>query len=850
MNLEGLNYDSKLSIDDLTFESNAREQQILDRTTIIFGGGTQEGSPILPTPQYGIIDTVNPVNIISSDTSRPLLVTADVNTALTIDVTPGTTVAPNGSVCTVPSTISALQLARILLGDVIVVFTQNQIVDSAPVRITRYGVAEPVRRVQNTTVVNSALLSDFTNPVLYPPAVMANIVSLAIVTVVQTQGGLELQIDLTSSVYTFNRPWYSPVDIQHRSYLGSGTSTQANPHALSFNDLSSGNLTLYEEVLPYGMVQSRDDAFKGMPGYSCTETVTPSRVLVDTGGTITAQSRFGGAGAQYVVLSAYPWAMGAMYLESHPSREIAFDWIKGTRIVVIPASETISEEAIVAYTRVTALEPPASLLSNTITLGQPNISEELIYSGGLAIATLPNPSVAYDGSGPVPRNFTIYANSDGTLLSSPGILLPTTTLDAVGTNIVALTIAQYGPAHLSVGLANAVQGSSLLVQIRLFGVDNNNNNIQEDVIFGSSWVSITIPGTENLNQYIRTQNVFASLTSYQVIARTNDGPNSQIIVYAEYESEITPTLNTLAQSTAIGWNGLAISSVVDLRHVVRTIPEISNRYLAIGQSQGLGGTAHTHLLSEDLALPSHQETTTGTLAATYATFNIDINDFSLIQAGDQIKLPNSTILTAVLPPNVPNRLIGQYLAATSNQATQADMILTLNFSGLNSGVTAVVDPNTNVAQIDCTSTTAGSAGNGPVTTPVIAFPTSISTSGAAIGGYDTFGEIHLVRHWDYINGSIPSSSVYEVTYLRSRYMSRAIATDNLNNLALVAYGVPQPFASNLQVRMRIAQGTTEWNPWQVITGNGNSYTLNAAGTTKVQIELFGRCSGFSLYEWS
>jgi hypothetical protein len=276
MNLEGLNYDSKLSIDDLTFDSNAREQQILDRTTIIFGGATSEGPGILPTPQYGIIDTINPTNIVASDTSRPLVITADTNLPLTIDIAVGTAVAPNGCICTVPAAIQSLPLVRTLTGDVIVVFAQNQIIDSPPNRITRYGVLEPVRRTQNPQIIYSDLLSNFTNSVLYPPSVIANIVSLAVITVVLNQSGQqELQIDLSAATYTFNRPWYSPVDIQHRSYLGSGVSTPTNIHALSFNDLSSGNLTLYEELLVYGMIQSRDDAYKGLPGYACTETITP-----------------------------------------------------------------------------------------------------------------------------------------------------------------------------------------------------------------------------------------------------------------------------------------------------------------------------------------------------------------------------------------------------------------------------------------------------------------------------------------------------------------------------------------------------------------------------------------------
>jgi hypothetical protein len=553
--------------------------------------------------------------------------------------------------------------------------------------------------------------------------------------------------------------------------------------------------------------------------------------------------------------------MGSMYLASHLSRDIAFDWIKGTRILVIPASETISENAVIEYTRVSAAEPPPSLLSNTVTLNQPNITEELIYSGGIALSTLSNPSIAFDGSGPIPRNYTIYIKEDGSLLRSPDILQPTATLDNVGTAAVALTVAQFGPANLSIGLANATPGPNLSVVITLFGVDINNNAIQETITFGSSWQSVSVPGAENQNQFIVTQQVFGGLTSFQVISRANDGPNSQIIIYAEYQSEVTPALNNLAQAALVVWSGVGIglpgqpSGVTDLRHVVRAIPDVPNRYLALSQALGTGGTNQTLLVSEDLARPEFQETTEGSQASTYATFSIYISNYSQIEATDYIELPNGNQLTPVFSPTIPNRALGQFLAATSNNATAADMVTTLNYSGFSSGVTAVVGANQNpaIGEVDCTSTTAGAAGNGIVTvSTVVTNPPPITISGNATGGYDTFGQIHLVRHWDYINGTIPPSGTYEVTYLQSRYQSRAIATDSMSNLTLVVYGVPQPYANNLQVRMRVQSSlpdySTEWGVWQVITGNGNIYTLSSPANTKVQLELFGKCSGYSLYE--
>ena len=162
-NLSGLNYDSKLNIDDLAFQSDETEKAILDRTTIVFGDRA------LSSPRYGIIDLVNPKNIVSNETTRPLLVYNSVINTDNINITAGSAVTPNGAIVINPTLIEDMSLARKLINDINVVFIENEIIDAPPKRKTRYNVDQYTRRIQNPEVIKVALLSNFENSVLFPP---------------------------------------------------------------------------------------------------------------------------------------------------------------------------------------------------------------------------------------------------------------------------------------------------------------------------------------------------------------------------------------------------------------------------------------------------------------------------------------------------------------------------------------------------------------------------------------------------------------------------------------------------------------------------------------------------------
>jgi len=845
--LQGLNYQSKLSVDDLAFEADATEHAILDRFSLTYGGG-------LPVPpNYGIHDIADPADVLSVDTTRPLVVYAAPSNPLHINVTKGLCVSPNGAVIFQPTLVEDLPLARTLQNDVVVVFMENSIIDGGPVRTTVYNGSQATRRIQDPSAFpNSALLSDFINPVLFTPTRLSNIVVIAVVTVVGTSSGVQLTFDYSNGSYSFNRPWFSPFDVYHRSQLGSGVKTARNTHALSFSDLTSGGFTLYDQILLYGIVQAGDPDYKGIPGKLCSETMSPSRVLVDTTGSVTAGSRFGGVGAQYVVLAAYPTWVTSFNQADNLGRAIAFDWIPETRIVVLGSDESFGgHAALIEYTQVYAVQPPTQVVGNALAFGTIESTNEVIYTGGVALSTLVAPTFSFEGAGPVPRDFRLYVESSGAILASPQLVQSALLLSNLGTVLLPITFQTYGPARISLGLSSALSVPSMALAVTLYGTDASGNAFTEVINFtGPTWIPVSLPGVDTPGQYLTSTSVFYQLTSIQVTTATDIGPDASLIIFAELETETTLAINDLAQTASCLWDGTTVVNLKDKRAISAVIPQVVDRSLG-AQLYGPGGPGNlAWILTEDFRYSKHKDSGSGKSAANFASGSITINDYTAIQPGDTLTLPSyptPTTVTAIIS-GVPNRAVGQYLASLSDAATCTDLVATLNYAPFNSGFTAVVDATLS-KKANLSAQTSGARGNGPIV-PVQAIPTSV-TSSAISGGIDGFGESFLPRHQDSLNVSLPSASLYDVTQIRGRYLSRAILIGQRTRVTVVISDLKPPY-SNIQVRLRYTTVVSgpQWQPWQVLTGTGTvfSFANPASPITRVQLELFGSCTGYSIFE--
>lgn len=871
-NLPGLNYNSKLNIDDLEYSATVVEQAILDRMALCFG------YPALTQPRSGIVDVIDPKNLDVSETNRPLIVYSSTANPLLVNVSPGTAVCPNGAFVVVPSAVENLALKRTLAGDINVVFVENQIVESDPARKTRYNTSQKPRKIQSTNIVRVDLLSNFTNPALYPIQRIKNIVSCAVVTVVeatstQNTTALELKFDYSNAAYDFNRPWFSVADVEHRSMIGSGTPTPTNTHGLTFNDLVSGNLTVYDQLLSTGLILAKDSDIKGTPGTSCYEVIDFHRIIEDDTGNITKESRFGGIGSRYVELANYPIKITAFYLQSHKGRAIPFDHIQGTRIVVLPYPEGkpvdqsahfwtdfSDEPAVIQYNRVIALEPPTQILSNTLTFASPDDTRELVITGGITLTNLSNPFFDFDGSGPVPRNYTLFVNTDGSLLRSPQLIQSTVLLDDFGFSypsaIIPVSGNYYGAAKISIGLADASSAQDMTVMIRIYGTDADGVSVSEDITFyGSSWVNVAIPGSENPKQYILTEQVFSTVTSIQIRDRYKDGPHSKIEMWAELETGITQGLDKLARTTLISWSGVAISSIRDLRKTVKSIPDQVNKYIGAADITGLGGSSLSLIACDDFSMPQYRDSTSGKQAASYAQFRIVVNDNTRLTSGDTVNFPTGKSIIAVSGTDSPNRAAGQFKIAGTNTETRDEVKKTIDL--FDCGFTAEEDNDSGDNVILCTSIISGARGNGIVTQNQVNVDAiyiksgDSSTQGNAVDGIDSFGESYIVKHQDSIDTVLPSSTTYDVSGYRKRYLTIPFPIGDKKSVVVNVFGVPLPKETNVQLRARIAYSSSPiWQPWEIVTANGSSFTIQKdEDIAKIQLEIFGKASGFALFEY-
>ena len=840
-NLQGINYDTKLNIDDFKFDSDSREVDLLERTKIGFGQYTGVD------PHYGIIDQLDPKDLVETDVTRPLLVRISEVDALRITVNPGVVVCPNGSICNLLSQITDFELARTNIDDVVIVFLENEIIAGGESRLSKYQVAAKTRYTQSPELLRSALLTDYNNSSLFSLTRKENIVVIAVVKVVSGLSGTELLLDYTNNIYPFNRPWFSILDIEHRNSKGSGLVTARNPHGTTFNDLSTGEIPFYSQISGVGSILAKDTDLKGRAGYACVEQIDISRYQTDPDGSITGESRFGGMGARYFLLANHPTSVSAMHVADHKSRALAFDWIKGTRIVVLQPTEitdtdsTTYTTSTIYYNRVNALEIPQFINGNKITFGQPNVENEFIVSGGLSYGTLPNTTVEFEGTGPVARKFKVYLNDTGDLIKFPQILQNTILLDSVGGDYVSLDVNQFGPAQLAIALADAVSSANLKVTIRVFGTNTSDVVISEDLTFDSSWVNTILPNVENLQNILKTENVFNTITGFQVIERVSDGAASKIIIYAEVESGTAQRLNNLALVANVDWDGLSIGNVRDERTIKTYYPGCSYKYEGAASLQYIG--TYNHLLTEEYVSPRYNEVApadqAGTAASTFISFSDDVSNGDWI---DLTEIPMEKRLVAVA--SNPSRALGEFQRGTASQ-TRDDIISTINNLAFNSGYTATADTASN--RLKLTKNVIGNAGN----TELDLFVTitgAIAIEGNVSGGYDTFGEAVIPHHYDELNSAIPMISTYEVSYIRNRYMSRAIPIKLKQNVRILLHGARAPF-TQVQLRYRISNEKIDWQPWQVATIISPLITVTSPlNITKIQVQVFGKFDGFSLYE--
>lgn len=864
-----LNYDAVLSTEDYTAHQQVIENEIITRFKLGSGFPNQNA-------QFGIVDAANPHNLTASETSRPLFVQVSSQNALAVAVNSGYSISPNGAIIFIPTFQELISLSTTPQSGKIYVVVAESILNTADgiTQLNDYQVNQSSQQTLSSGVSSVEYVAG------WQPA--DNQVALAVVKVVDvTGGGQALQIDLTQNTYPFNRPWFSLIDTQHRAFLGSGTVTDKNPHATSINDLTvPGTVSLFSGLTGQGVVISEARLRNKMIGaLICNDSITFANIKTDSSGTITKGSPYNKVGAQYAELTKFPLRLGSVYDSTSPAVSISAEVIPNTNLLVFGPNESFQDgqTVIAQYTSSSALRPPTVLTSNFLQFSVPDTGE-VVVAGGFTYPTIADPTLSFEGTGPIARRYAVYLMPSGVLTSFPEILVPSQS----ALSSISGTFTPIAPARISVGITNTTGSLSLDVEVTVTGTvvsetDATPGNVTEILSFtpGSGYLDQIVPSSnyDLPGQVLVTSNRFSSVTSISATV-VNAGPNPQIQVWAEVEPGMSPDLNDACPIATVFWNGNAVNKIEDRRPIQRGWVAERQHLFSSGEVEldsirllnaikpsvtSLTNTSF-RLFTEDFEDLKFFDSAWGFISPTTASGVIGLNSSITLLPGDTIQLTPSKTLTAVTgTPAVPGQFdVGSPISPIAISQIVTNIITAVNDPLFSSNVVASQDPSNPINIKLVLQSPIGIAANSVVISATTTNPGAASTLGFNFGA-DGFGECYLDRYVVGIASPvIPDGSnlnPYQYAY-RRRYRSRAYSLlpsiGAQTTFYVEVHGQNKSFDDSVRIRGSKFVNPQVFEGWQVMTpvaaGIKGLYQVTFSSPMhKVQVEFYGKARGLSVY---
>lgn len=532
----------------------------------------------------------------------------------TIDVSAGTVVFPNGEYVDVRAgDISGIPLKSMTESNVFRL--EYGEVEDGPLTSNVYynSASKPV--IRKKTPREMLVVETAREYSLLPQAVKDASVVIGVART--TVDGVE--VDNSRDTYSYNRPWASVVDAEHRAQVGTGLTTPTNPHGTSANDLVVGGLTVWQAI---GSLQpvviSRPRAFPKIPGERCDETVPAGSFITDGNGDVT-----GLAGAFYAFLGRWPHTL----LSAMVSTTRVSAWIvPGTNIIAVydPQVFPVPTNLSLTYSSVRAGALPNSLVGLTQIEVQQPAEGELIVAGGNFFDELKETKVLFSDVGLIPMPFDIVVNEAGEVYKSPQVVLCNALLDDIGLQ-ATFDSQPLAPSHLRVAISNFSQGFTKIV-LRILGtVDGVTTD--EVVEFSGPIPTPSSSPVENTNIRVITGKKFESVSRVEVEERNGDGPNTTLTVFAELQPTSEREIADHCVLANVHWTGTHIaadyvanpSSAVDLRQVSTGGPAHKKSATVISQdyvapSSGFFNTLPNHVtIVEDFDAPSFIDVSSDTI---------------------------------------------------------------------------------------------------------------------------------------------------------------------------------------------------------------------------------------------
>lgn len=515
---KGLTFRTLLGFDDIQKEFDLVFNEHRELIKLIMGDN------------YGIVS--------SSDVSKqsPLFPTLSNNV---LSVTEGRVVTKNGDT----TKIDAFSKEINSVSEDLAVLFVFEMVGSVEKRVTNDGNASSVWFDRKSTD-ESILIIKASNYNLLSDEVKNNSICICIV-----KYDLNTPyIDLTNSEYSFNRPWFSPTDISHRLEKGSGDSNV--PHSIGINDLSSSNVTLYNQLLSRGIIVSKDISIAGVSGKSRKQIV---QIKNDS--------------SNKIKLDVYPNAIG--YCSKNDDGEghddVSAFLIEGSNSLIIPnIDELKSEEANLYIDAVITpcLMPPIldDYTTNELQFGN-NEDNDILITEGKQTELVDN-TISFSNCGTIEKTYEVVFSSDGKLHKEPNILGYTSLLSSIVDSAKIYNQEFSIPVKINVCLENL---NSLdvneYIKIKVSGITDSNVEDFSELEWNSEETIDT------------TDKYFKKITKIEAEKEGNISTTCKVTIFAIANSALDNRLKValVEWSKPTGSNTCCITKVKDIRPISTTI---------------------------------------------------------------------------------------------------------------------------------------------------------------------------------------------------------------------------------------------------------------------------------------
>jgi len=361
-------------------------------------------------------------------------------------------------------------------------------------------------------------------------------------------------IEFSGSYTVSIRRWATPVDITHRSDLGTGEQTPSNPHAISFNDLTLKNdLRFWDLITGDGIVVGNME--RHFHGKRVADTI-PS-------------TQFESVGAlKQATLSYFPNSFietsesgVEKYSAFAPSqKQVQFFHAGGSNIIF-------------EYTTVYAgqVKPIPGTTTEFEVLAP--VEKEVVISEGAAV-DLTQQIHSTKEFVHFPLDMGVIVNSTGTTRLTPSLATEVALLsDFQVPEGISVNVELPFPSKLIIGIAETNSFTANVV-VTLSGTDASGTNISETVILNDSSAWTEAP-TSHVgyfpDQYVEGTNTFKTLTKIRVDSISGTGGPSINTILAVFNEEVSPPGLRLA--TIKTSRGSGIASLQDDRPIISALQQ-------------------------------------------------------------------------------------------------------------------------------------------------------------------------------------------------------------------------------------------------------------------------------------